>query len=204
MARYLLALDKIRGGQAHEARNQLGGVTIQLDLIGELLKRGDQADAMRPRIEEAAARASRAARAVLPVLQRLVDQTERLGPTPASIDLHDVLRRVEGLIVPFLRREGKDWKLLLPETPLAWEGDRDVLRDTLLVVAVEAGNLVPKGGCLEFRLEADGTLSVSGAATGDWVNFLRETMGADVVETTQGQALQVQVRLAVQPAVGGN
>lgn len=205
MARYLLALEKVRGGLAHEARNQLGGVTIQLDLIGELMLRGDPGDpAMGAQIEGAAIRASRAARAVLPVLERLLGQTERLGTAPAPLDLRDALRRVEGLVVPFLVKNEKKWKLELPEEPVPWEGDRDALRDALVVVGVEAGELMAKGGCLELRLDPDGTLSISGSPPGEWVGFLRDTMGVDPQVKTAGGITEVQVQLSVQTrATGG-
>src|SRR5262245_31990208 len=101
-SRYLRALAKLNSSLGHDARGQLGHLTIQIDLMREILKRADPGDPdAQARLEHAAEKARGAARDVERSIERILTATRT-----STGDLGQTLRIVAELLSPLLHDRG--------------------------------------------------------------------------------------------------
>jgi signal transduction histidine kinase len=161
-ARYLQALARVQSSQAHEIRAQLGSLTLQLGLVGEILKRSDSVDSeTREKLQRYLGKADAATRELLQSLERLLTQTRSSGDAPGPLDLRQALREAEGVLAPLLKERHATCRLELPSLPVTVEGDRDGMRRALVVALLDAVETMPDGGACEIRLDEAGTLRCS-------------------------------------------
>lgn len=196
--RYLRGLARVNSGQGHDARVQLGNLTLQIGLVAEILKRADAGDPeVRKRLDQHLDKAARAARELHQALERILAAT-RTGDGARSLDLREALQEIEALLGPMLKERQIAMSVQAPENSVALDGDRDAIRQVLLVALVEACESIPDGGKLELRLDLYGTLTVIGAAPSVWagaVSGIVEDIGGAV--TSDGRP-EVEIRLPIQ------
>ena len=188
-SRYLRALARLNGSLGHEARAQLGNLTLQVGLLTEILKRADHSDPeARAKLERHADKAATAARELHQVVERILVATRSAEQTSGTLDLRHVLREVEALVAPLLKESSASMSLVVPSEPVTLDGERDDIQRALLVVVLEAAERIPPGGRLELRLDPDGVLEVAGPPGKDWLAAVR-----DLIEAT-GAAVDVRAK----------
>ena len=147
---------EIAGGLAHELRNPLSTIMINLKLLAE----GLQDPTTQP--EDARRRAL----LKVEVLQREAQRLQNLfddflnlaGPCSLRLSLVDfrgVVSRLAEFLDPLLRASGIHLTVAQPTAPVIVEADEDLLRQALLNLAINARQAMPEGGDLRIALGLD-------------------------------------------------
>ena len=147
------ALGRLAASVAHEVRNPLGAVDIQLQLLEDDLRAVD--DGLRSRIY----RRLNVARMEMKRLDRIVHNFLRFSRTPRldlkRISLNDVVRHVFDLVSPEARERGIRLKLDLRKGLPEVNGDDSQLGQAVLNITVNAFQAMESGGQLCARTRAD-------------------------------------------------
>jgi len=146
-AEKMTALGRLAASVAHEVRNPLGAIGIQLQLLAD-----DVGDLPAPQ-EERLARRLDIAQAEMKRLDRIVHNFLRFSRTPKlrlqPTDLNDVLRHVFELVTPEAREQGIELRLALDQGLPMLEGDENQLGQAILNMTVNAFQAIRDGGWLE-------------------------------------------------------
>ena len=147
------ALGRLAASVAHEVRNPLGAVDIQLQLLEDDLRAVE--DGLRSRIY----RRLNVARMEMKRLDRIVHNFLRFSRTPRldlkRISLNDVVRHVFDLVSPEARERGIRLKLDLRKGLPEVNGDDSQLGQAVLNITVNAFQAMESGGQLCARTRAD-------------------------------------------------
>ncbi|HNQ21518.1 MAG TPA: ATP-binding protein [Phycisphaerae bacterium] len=155
--RTIAELTELAGGLAHELRNPLSTLMINLKLLAEDLQ------------DPAAAPQDVRRRALLRVgvltqeaqrLQTLFDEFLQVStpcqPQRQEVDVRAVLRRLALFVEPLARRDGIELRLDDDATPVRCLADENLLSRTLLNIALNGLQAMPEGGTLHLRARAEG------------------------------------------------
>lgn len=144
-------LTELAGGLAHELRNPLSTVMVNLKLLAEDL----QDTAVPP--EDARRRALRRVQTLrheAERLQGLFDEFLRLAGSWSvklePVDLREVVRRMVEFLEPLLHSHGVELIVELPDAPIMCLGDQKLLSQALLNLAINAQQAMPHGGVLRL------------------------------------------------------
>ena len=163
------ALGRLAASVAHEVRNPLGAVDIQLQLLEDDLK--DVEEGLRGRVY----RRLNIAQMEMKRLDRIVHNFLRFTRTPRldlqRISLNSVVRHVFDLVSPEARERGVRLNLDLLEGLPAVDGDESQLGQAVLNMTVNAFQAMTSGGELSARtrMDAEGSqvrLSISDTGCG--------------------------------------
>ena len=163
------ALGRLAASVAHEVRNPLGAVDIQLQLLEDDLK--DVEEGLRGRVY----RRLNIAQMEMKRLDRIVHNFLRFTRTPRldlqRISLNSVVRHVFDLVSPEARERGIRLNLDLLEGLPAVDGDESQLGQAVLNMTVNAFQAMTSGGELSARtrMDAEGSqvrLSISDTGCG--------------------------------------
>ncbi len=156
------ALGRLAASVAHEVRNPLGAVNIQLQLLAE------DADGLDEEIRASLLRRLAVADAEIKRLDRIVGNFLRFSRSPqlelASLNLNDVIRRVFELVTPEAREYGVRLELDLASDLPPIEGDENQLGQAILNLAVNAFHAIEGTGSLRATTSLDcetGTIKVT-------------------------------------------
>ena len=145
---------------AHDLRAPLNAIALNLELIqhslsGEVIDSESRGKALQ-RVEILRREIARLSR----MLQGLLAQSEQPRHTPRLLTLGRVLRESVELVSPEAERLGIRMALHLPDEPVAVVAPRDVLKQALLNLLMNALEAMPRGGPidLELRREQDTAL----------------------------------------------
>ncbi len=161
---------ELAGGLAHELRNPLSTMMINLKLLAEDLQDtgAQEVDVRRRALLKVDVLRREAER-----LQGLFDDFLNLtGPCQvqrASVDLRTVVDRLVEFIEPMARRHGIELDVSTGDAPVLCWIDENLLGQALLNIAINAQEAMPEGGRLRFTVfgEADAvTVSVSDTGIG--------------------------------------
>ena len=149
---YLRTLARLRRSLDHELRSHAGSVSLQLDLMSELVARGvaDGAKLEAP-IQRAKTGLERLRKTAAAVVEATDVERGRNGA-----DLGAVLRGIEGLLAPRARELGVTWAAVAPLEPVPLAGDGDAVREALTIAAVESLEALPNGARLTLAAAVDG------------------------------------------------
>lgn len=168
--RTIAEISQLAGGLAHELRNPLSTVMINLQLLAEDLRdtRSSPADACRRslvRVEVLQREASR--------LQTLLDDflhlTGPCRPRTELVDLNDAIARLVEFFRPQAESEGIEITVNTAPEPLNAIVDELLLRQALLNIVINAREAMPGGGSLRITTERRGdwaVISVSDSGVG--------------------------------------
>jgi signal transduction histidine kinase len=160
----------LAGGLAHELRNPLSTMMVNLQLLAEDLQDegADPSDTRRRALVRIGVVRREAER-----LQALFDEFLSLaGPCRlhrTHIDLRGVVRRLISFLEPTLKAAGITAEPIGPEHPVVCPVDEQLVNQALLNIVLNASDAMPAGGRLfiEVRREAPwATLAVRDAGTG--------------------------------------
>ena len=149
----MTALGRLAASVAHEVRNPLGAIDIQLQLLEEDL--GELASALKERLVGRL----NIAQTEMKRLDRLVYNFLRFSRTPKlhlrQVSLNDVIRRVFELVSPEARERDIVLRLELSEDLPAINGDEDQLGQAVLNIVVNAFQSMATGGDLVARTQTE-------------------------------------------------
>lgn len=161
---------ELAGGLAHELRNPLSTMMINLKLLAEDLQDtgAHESDVRRRALLKVDVLRREAER-----LQGLFDDFLNLtGPCRlqrTSIDMRLVVDRLVEFIEPMARRHGIDLEVSTGDVPVPCWVDENLLGQALLNIAINAQESMPDGGRLRFTVASDAdavTVSVSDTGIG--------------------------------------
>lgn len=141
------------GGLAHELRNPLSTVMVNLKLLAEDLQdlSVNPEDARRRGLLKVDVLRREAER-----LQQLLDEFLRLaGPCPlrlTSVDLNEVVNRLVGFLEPLMASRQIRVLVESAQKPLLCRADESLLSQAILNIALNAQQSMPDGGTLRIRL----------------------------------------------------
>jgi signal transduction histidine kinase len=146
----LAAVGKVAAGVAHEVRNPLAGIRMNLQLLQQELGRSGRAD-------ESLAIAVNELERLDGIVQEMLILGKKAEPQLAAVDLHAIARDVLHLIDRRLRHAGVESALEGGSAPAT--ADAAQVKQVLLNLVLNATDAMPRGGRLTIR-----TTSRDGAA----------------------------------------
>ena len=151
----IIELSELAGGLAHEIRNPLSTLKVNLQLLSEDLAEGT-GFAMDSDLRRRALQRLKTLRLEMDRLHMLLDDflklvTRRDFKTD-QVDLNDILRHLVVFLGPSMEKLGIRLSLSLPKTPLICALDEHLIKQALLNLCLNAQQAMPDGG--ELLIEA--------------------------------------------------
>jgi len=164
-AAQLAELTAVAGGLAHEIRNPLSTLRVNLQLLAEDLR--DIAGG-KPRdlagVAEAGRKAEHRARTMLREVDRLAqtidDYVGYVGkeePAQVLADIRDVVAELAEFFEPQAARSSIALRVERPDAPLNCRTDPNALKQALLNLLINAQQAMPSGGVLTIRMARAGS-----------------------------------------------
>ena len=158
-------LSKITGGLAHEIKNPLSTIKINLKLVAEELQALKSTDDFKPAADDGNAGLARALRKIA-VVQKETDRLEqildgflryvdRTELQPVSIDLNETLSDMVDFYSPQAHSHAITMRLALHNQPLVCKLDPAMLKQAILNLFINAQQAISDGGDLMIRTDRD-------------------------------------------------
>ena len=148
VATKLAAMGRLTSGVAHEVRNPLNAMVLQIELLKSKLQ--DQGEHVKPQLEILSAEIRRLDR----VVRTFLDFTRPMELRPAETDLPALIREVFTLAEPQARQNSVQL-LLEPDGSLPpVRVDRDLVKQALLNLVLNGCQAMPSGGDLKVKHQA--------------------------------------------------
>ncbi len=156
----LAAISRLTSGAAHEIKNPLNSIALHLEVLRSKLS---LMDVGAEEIEVITREIDRLDR----VVKSFLDFTRPIELNLEDFELGPLLEELAKLVEPDARGQGITTHVAVPEEESACiRGDRDLLKQALLNVVVNAVQAMPGGGALDLALERSGD---------DWMVRVRDT-----------------------------
>lgn len=160
LAGLLVELSALTGGLAHEIRNPLSTLKVNLQLLDEDWRGVESPDAARPSDPQEVARRSRSRittliREVNRLEQILQDFLQYVGRNELKIsaqDLNEIARELADFFRPQAEANGIDFAVTLCPQPLVCNVDPNALKQAILNLLINAQQAMPGGGNLKLAL----------------------------------------------------
>jgi signal transduction histidine kinase/HAMP domain-containing protein len=144
LATKLAALGRITSGIAHEVKNPLNAMVLQLEILRTKLI--DEGDAVKPQLETLSSEIRRLDR----VVKTFLDFTRPVELHPTETDLAELAREVFTLAEPQARQNNVRLELEDGSVPKVWI-DRDLMKQALLNLVLNGCQAMPSGGELRIK-----------------------------------------------------
>jgi signal transduction histidine kinase/HAMP domain-containing protein len=144
----LAALGRLTSGVAHEVKNPLNAMILQVEILKSRLK--DQGGAVKPQLEILSAEIRRLDR----VVKTFLDFTRPLEINRSEVLLNDLVNEVFALADPQARRNNVRLVLEQNGSLPALSADRDLLKQALLNLVLNGCQAMPHGGELRVQPRA--------------------------------------------------
>lgn len=149
------SMARLYRAMAHDLKAPLNALAINLDLLKTILGKNPPAD---PILAERQGRYVRVLSDELARLNRSLQNmlTQSMPPTESDqpFELRDLVLDLTSLIAPQAKHQQVAMEVQLDEAPMTIEGQRDLLKQALLNIAVNALEAMPEGGRLNITLES--------------------------------------------------
>lgn len=168
-AHYLESLTCLHRGWAHETRSHLGNISLQLDLMAELVARAAPgAGGAEERLQTPIERARKGVARLEACLDRYLGAAlPRAAAGAGALDLGTALAELGELMAPSARDRRVTWSLSTPEAPLSVAGDPGAIRESLAIAAIGRVMDASEGSKVEVRAERAGAVARVRFAGGD-------------------------------------
>jgi len=171
----LASISRLTGGVAHEIKNPLNAIAINLEVLRSQLA-GDSVE-MKAEVDVIAREISRLDR----VVKTFLNFTRPVEVKLTTLDAGEVLREIGQLVEEQASRNNVELKVFTPEgSTLAW-ADPDLLKQALLNIVVNGIEAMPEGGPLFLRL----------LLTGNEISVEIEDRGPGIPEDVQEKVFQL-------------
>jgi signal transduction histidine kinase len=148
LARRLTAINSLTGGVAHEIKNPLNSIALRLEMLRSRVA-GETPDDVDEQFAVLSSEVTRLDR----VVRTFLDFSRPVDLNPERVDLAELVADVLLFIEPEAAGKGIRTSFIRPENPVVIEAGRDLLRQALLNIAVNAVEAMAGGGDLTFRIE---------------------------------------------------
>ncbi len=163
LAEQLAELAALTGGLAHEIRNPLSTLKVNLQLLDEDWRRIESSDPSTPRDTQDVARRSRRRVETLlkeadrleQILHDFLQYIGRRDLSPAPHDLNHIVSELADFYRPQAQAGGVDFQVTLHPQPLVCRVDVNYLKQALLNLLINAQQAMPGGGELRLALSVD-------------------------------------------------
>ncbi len=164
LAEQLVELSALTGGLAHEIRNPLSTLKVNLQLLDEDWQRVENRDAGQPSDpKDVARRSRRRIAALLTETQRLEqilkDFLVYVGKCELKREPSDVAQAVRELAdfyQPQAQAGGVELTIDIPNGPVVCDVDVNRLKQAILNLLINAQQAMPNGGKIDLRVAEDG------------------------------------------------
>lgn len=195
-------LSKLTGGLAHEIKNPLSTIKINLQLIAEELERPGSAVSASSSDRDADRAGARALRKI-GVVQKETDRLEQIldgflryiGRTElerTDVDINELLGDMVDFYAPQAHTRAITVRQGLHDAPLVCKIDADMLKQAILNLLINARDAMPSGGELMIRTEKkdnDAIIRISDTGTGIAPEKLTHIFEAYYSSRPQGSGL---------------
>lgn len=148
------SLTRLFASMAHDLKAPLNALTINLDLLKTILSKNPPPDPMTSERQQRYLKVlSDELVRLNQSLQNLVNQTLPAKDTEQSFDLRELLLDLISLIAPQARRQQVAVEVQMDESPLKLDGQRDLLKQALINIAINALEAMAEGGRFNIELE---------------------------------------------------
>jgi len=144
----LAALGRLTSGVAHEVKNPLNAMVLQLELLKSKLQ--GQGEQLKPQVDFLGEEIRRLDR----VVKTFLDFNRPLELHPAETDVGSLIREVLTLAEPQARQNNVQLLFELDGTPPRLVLDRDLMKQALLNLVLNGCQAMPSGGRLRVRPRA--------------------------------------------------
>lgn len=146
----LASISRLTGGVAHEIKNPLNAIAINLEVLRARL---DAADfETKSDVEVIAKEIARLDR----VVKTFLNFTRPVDVKLTLLDLGEILREIGQLVEVQAKRTEVHVNVMVPDRPIHGWADPDLLKQALLNIVVNGIESMPDGGPLFLRLVAEG------------------------------------------------
>jgi signal transduction histidine kinase len=146
----LAAISRLTGGVAHEIKNPLNSIALHLEVLRARL--GDQCQEAEQEIEVISKEITRLDR----VVKTFLDFTRPMDLHLDAVEAVALAQEVATLVTPEAVKQGIQVTLDSDPAPLVLEADRDLLKQAVLNVVVNAVDAMKHGGRLEISVKRAG------------------------------------------------
>lgn len=155
---HIMELSELAGGLAHEIRNPLSTLKVNLQLLSEDLAEETGCE-MDPDLRRRALQRLETLRLEMDRLHMLLDDFLKLVTRrdfqADQADLNNVLRHLVEFLRPRMEELGIRMRLSPPKTPLICALDENLIKQALLNLCLNAQQAMPEGGELLIELSTD-------------------------------------------------
>jgi hypothetical protein len=139
----LAALGRLMSGVAHEVKNPLNAMVLQLEVLKARL--GDQNEKVQPQVDILAEEIRRLDR----VVKTFLDFTRPVEIRPVETEIEPLVREVFALAEPQARKNRVQLLFLRDGAPPPLRVDRDLIKQALLNLVLNGCQAMPQGGELK-------------------------------------------------------
>ena len=185
-------LSKLTGGLAHEIKNPLSTVKINLNLAREELEDADTNDAVLKRAIRKLAVVQKETDRVEQILDSFLRYVDRTELQLASIDLNDLISDMIDFYTPQAHSHSITIHQGLHNEPLVCKIDPDMLKQVILNLFINAQQAISSGGELMVRTdrqEKDALIQISDTGAGISLDKLPHIFEAYYSSRSQGSGL---------------
>ncbi|MDW8129070.1 MAG: ATP-binding protein [Bryobacterales bacterium] len=146
----LAAISRLTGGVAHEIKNPLNAIALHLEVLRSKL--AGQGQDVPPEIETIQREITRLDR----VVKTFLDFTRPVEPRMATVEMVGLLREIVALVEPAAAQQNVGIALAAEPEEIFVQGDRDLLKQAILNVVVNAVEAMKDGGCVRLSARLAG------------------------------------------------
>jgi signal transduction histidine kinase len=160
MSSRLAAISRLTGRVAHEIKNPLNAIALQLEVLKEIVL--DEVPAAKPRLDELLAEIMRLDR----VVRTFLDFTRPVELETEPFDLCEVTGSLLSLIEAECESARVQIERAMAQEPVMVRGDASLLRQAILNILRNALESMPEGGFLRVAVDSDDAALLSITDTG--------------------------------------
>jgi two-component system sensor histidine kinase HydH len=155
--RSVAELAELAGGLAHELRNPLSTMKINLKLLAEDLQAGDaNFEDVRRRALLKVETLRREAERLESLFEDFLNLTGPCGLSLEEADLREIVDRLAEFLDPMMKNSAVHLEVIQPGVPVTCRVDAKLLSQGLLNIALNAREAMPEGGLLRVETGLDG------------------------------------------------